>query len=80
MITFIESIVEGGLQISAVDGTMLVRDGSEKTFLNNALYCYFTDGGRRSARMKESLYITPEMSREELREDIAAFFKQITAV
>ena len=80
MITFIESIVEGGLQISAVDGTMLVRDGSEKTFLNNALYCYFTDGGRRSARMKESLYITPEMSREDLREDIAAFFKQITAV
>lgn len=79
MFTFIESIVDGGLQICAVDGTVLMRDANEKTFVNSAMYCYFADGGRRSARVTEGIYITPEMTRETLREDVAAFFNQITA-
>lgn len=77
MFSFIESIVDGGLQICAVDGSVLLKNENDKNFLKNALYCYFADGGRRSAKVTESLYITPDMTKETLREDIGAFFKQI---
>jgi len=79
IITFIESVVDGGLQLTAVEGTVLTRDGSEKTFLNNALYCYFTDGGRRNAVVRESLFMTADMKQDDLREDVGAFFKQIVS-
>lgn len=78
MFTFIESIVDGGLHICAAQGTVYLRDNAEKNFLNNALYCFFADGGRRSVGITESIYIEPETDREELKEDIRAFFNRLT--
>lgn len=74
--SFIESVVDGGILIYAVRGCVLSKDRTERQFLNDALYCYFTDGGRRSAKLTEHLFITPEMTREEIKQSIVEFFRK----
>ncbi len=79
--SFIESVVDGGLQICAAKGSVYVKDikePAEDCIPDNALQCFFVDGGRRSAGITEGIYINPEMPADGLREDVETFFKRIT--
>lgn len=76
LIRFVESVHDGGMQIAAVSGSILSRDKNEKTLLNDALYGYFSDGGRREAHVIEQCFITESMTKEELSRQVTLFFKQ----
>ncbi len=42
----------------------------------DALYAYFSDGGRREARMTEDVFITENMTKDELSREVTLFFKK----
>ena len=73
---FLESVHDGGIQIAAVEGSILSREHSEKTMPGDALYAYFSDGGRREAHMIEEVFITENMAKEELSRQVTLFFKK----
>lgn len=73
---FLESVHDGGIQIAAVEGSILSREHSEKTMPGDALYAYFSDGGRRAAHMIEEVFITENMAKEELSRQVTLFFKK----
>lgn len=75
LMRFVESVHDGGIQLVAVEGSILSRDRNEKTLINDALYGYFSDGGRREAHLIEETFITNTMTREELGQNITLFFK-----
>lgn len=76
MYTFIESIIEDGLQLNAICGQLFPKNSGESSFLNQAVYCCFCDEGRRSAHMTEGLFFTEEMPLGEVDEDTVEFFKR----
>lgn len=75
LIRFIESVHDGGIQVAAVEGSILSKEHGEKTMPGDALYAYFSDGGRREACMIEEMFITENMSKDELSRQVALFFK-----
>lgn len=74
--SFIESYVDGGILICAVSGKALEGRSDERTLPNQAIQCYFSNDGRRSAGVTESLYFTEDMPVDELKADIVTFFKR----
>ena len=73
---FVESVHDGGIQVAAVEGSILSRNHNEKTMQGDALYAYFSDGGRREARMTEDVFITENMTKDELSREVTLFFKK----
>lgn len=76
MYSFIESYVDGGVQICAIHGKVLARRIDEKMLLNQAAHCCFSDDGRRSAKVTDSLFFTEDMPIADLKQDITGFFKR----
>lgn len=76
MYSFIESYVDGGVQICAIHGKVLARRIDERMLLNQAAHCCFSDDGRRSAKVTDSLFFTEDMPVAELKQDIIGFFKR----
>lgn len=77
LIDIIESVVDGGLHLSALSGQMLVKDEEEETYVKDALNCCFANAGRKSVIMSDGLYIMPDVEEEELQADIYTYIKTI---
>jgi len=77
-VSFIESIVEGELVMTAIKGSALVRYKNRDRLLEaKASDCYFTDGGKRTCEIVDSIIIEQDANQEAVQDLLVKLYKDI---
>jgi len=77
-VSFIESIVEGELVITVIKGSILLRHKNREQLLKaKAFDCFFTDGGKRTCKIVDSITIRSDNNQEDIQDSLVRSYKRI---